>query len=416
MSSRGKRTAASISSGHSDEVYEYKGGLGVPQDVVSVKFHPDVTSVDDNAFQYCRNLREVVFNEGLRSIGKNAFQYCEFESITFPSTLEEIGEEAFLRCNGLKKVVFNTGLQKVEAMAFMYCSLLLNVDLSSTNIETLEADVFYGCKQLEKVVFNEGIKKIDSSFNQCISLVDVNFPSSLIEIKDCSFYSCKMRVVELKEGLKEIEGSVFGDNSLLESITLPSTITEIQNDAIEECTNLREIVMLNQDIRVYEKEYDDHYNDLIQIETKKAFLRCPSLTYISFPSLFSRLEDIVLAGQTQARTKINDIHGVEIRDGKVSISATFISEGQSDYSDEESDSDNESRPIIHLDWSAVREKRGMILDLIVFYEKREATCLFELALWKARISIAEDNQNPIDREACRIDVPGPVKYAILQYL
>ena len=415
MSSRGKRSAASISSSeHSDEVYEYKGGLGVPRDVVSVKFHPDVTSVDDCAFQNCHNLREVVFNEGLRFIGKKAFRYSALESITFPSTLEEIGEEAFHQCNGLRKLIFNNGLQRIERMAFMECSLLTNVDLSSTNIETLDADVFYGCKKLEKVVLNEGIKKMYHTFSQCTSLVDVNFPSSLVEIGGYTFYSCKMRVVELKEGLQTIEGSAFGDNSSLETITLPSTIKEISCEAIRECSNLREVIMLNQDIRIYKKEYDPD-NIYIHIEMKEGFSQCPSLTYLSFPSLFSRLEDIVLAGQTQARNKVNDIHGVQMRDGKVSISATLINEGQRD-SDEESGSDNELHPIVHLDWSAVQKKRDTILELIAFYERREATCLFELALWKSQITIAKANQNPVYRQANRIDVPGPVKEAILKFL
>ena len=69
-----------------------------------------------------------------------------------------------------------------------------------------------------------------------------------------------------------------------------------------------------------------------------------------------------------------------------------------------------------MDWGVVQKKRDMILELIAFYERRESTCLFELALWKSQISIAEENQNPVDREECRIDVPGPVKDAILKYL
>ena len=118
-----------------------------------------------------------------------------------------------------------------------------------------------------------------------------------------------------------------------------------------------------------------------------------------------------MAGQTQARNKVNDMHGVQIRDGKVSIAATLV-EGQRDYADE-----NGHRPnIVHLDWGVVQKKRDTILELISFYERREKTCLFELALWKAQISIAEENQYPVDRQACRIDVPGPVKDALLQYL
>ena len=143
----------------------------------------------------------------------------------------------------------------------------------------------------------------------------------------------------------------------------------------------------------------------VDSEVKKAFSQCLSLTHISFPHMRSRLEDIVLAGQTQARNKVNDIPGVQIRDSKVSIAATLVESLSQVY-----------QTHLHLDWSVVRKKRDVILELILFYEKREATCLFELAFWKSQITIADDNQNPIDREACRIDVPGPVKDAILKYL
>ena len=45
---------------------------------------------------------------------------------------------------------------------------------------------------------------------------------------------------------------------------------------------------------------------------------------------------------------------------------------------------------------------------------KEATTLFELALWKEKINQAEGI--PINRNACRIEVPGPVKDTILLYL
>ena len=46
------------------------------------------------------------------------------------------------------------------------------------------------------------------------------------------------------------------------------------------------------------------------------------------------------------------------------------------------------------------------------YELNDATPIIELALWKARIGQTDDP----DREACRMEVPGPVNDAILQYL
>jgi len=45
---------------------------------------------------------------------------------------------------------------------------------------------------------------------------------------------------------------------------------------------------------------------------------------------------------------------------------------------------------------------------------KEATTLFELALWKTKIDQVGDI-DPYDRDACRVEVPGPVKDSILQY-
>ena len=46
---------------------------------------------------------------------------------------------------------------------------------------------------------------------------------------------------------------------------------------------------------------------------------------------------------------------------------------------------------------------------------KEATTIFELALWKTKIEQV-DEDDPRDRDACRIDVPGPVKQAIISFL
>ena len=41
--------------------------------------------------------------------------------------------------------------------------------------------------------------------------------------------------------------------------------------------------------------------------------------------------------------------------------------------------------------------------------------MLELALWKFKLDQV-DKANPIPRKKCRMDVPGPVKDTILQYL
>jgi len=60
-----------------------------------------------------------------------------------------------------------------------------------------------------------------------------------------------------------------------------------------------------------------------------------------------------------------------------------------------------------LDWNRVKLHLSRIVKVIRYYEVKEATTLFELAMWKAKIN--QEEAQPINREACRIEVPGPVK-------
>ena len=69
------------------------------------------------------------------------------------------------------------------------------------------------------------------------------------------------------------------------------------------------------------------------------------------------------------------------------------------------------------DWCSVEHHFGQIVNLMKYYELREATTLFELALWKAKIDQVEDDiYYARGRDACRVEVPGPVKDTIIQFL
>ena len=68
-----------------------------------------------------------------------------------------------------------------------------------------------------------------------------------------------------------------------------------------------------------------------------------------------------------------------------------------------------------MNWNSIKQWRlGQISKSIVHYEMKEGLTLFELALWKAKLDQMDESY--CYRDACRIEVPGPVKNAILQYL
>ena len=109
----------------------------------------------------------------------------------------------------------------------------------------------------------------------------------------------------MSDGLKKIGGSAFQDCSSLESITIPSTVIEIEEYAFNICSRLREVVI---------------HNDKVQIDDK-AFLRCTSLERFKFPGLSTHLDNIIQAGQRDIEAKMDDIPAVEWRGGELVIPA-----------------------------------------------------------------------------------------------
>ena len=135
----------------------------------------------------------------------------------------------------------------------------------------------------------------------------------------------------------------------------------------------------------------------IQIIASDAFYCCSLLERFTFPNLSTRLDNIIQARKYEdVENKVDIIRGLEVeRRGN----ELFVSDVES----------------VTQRWRALKGILGRIDRLIAYYELNEATTLFELAIWKENIDKAEARP-PINRDVYRIDIPGPVKNTILQYL
>ena len=310
--------------------------------------------------------------------------------VRFHSSIVTISSIPFKECDRLTEVVFNEGLLMICDKAFLYCSALESITFPSTLTE-IGMGSFSSCSSLKDITLNEGLKKIGTkAFHHCSSLQSITLPSTLIDTGITVFACCiNLKQVVLKEGLQTINACAFYGCESLESISLPSTLTKIRSESFRRCNNLRVV----------------EFHGIVQKIGKDAFANCQSLERFAFPRLSTRLQNIIQTGHwSEVEGKIDEIRGlVQRRGSEIFIFAADMSSAAlARWSDS--------------NWDTIKESLERIIKLITYYEKKESTTLFELALWKANLDQASEMSSDVTREACRIEVPGPVKDVILQYL
>ena len=279
----------------------------------------------------------------------------------------------------ITSVSFNEGLQKIGHGSFRNCTSLESITVPSTVTE-IGARAFEGCSNLREVTLNDGLQKIgDKAFYECPSLQSITLPSTVTEIGNWAFAHCNnLREVTLNDGLQRIRKCAFFDCTSLETITLPSTVTEIGFSAFRDCPNLREVKL----------------NEGLQKIGDWAFHDCDTLERFLFPTISYRLENICQTGHWEdLEDKVSEVRGV------VQWESDKLFASRATYQN----------------WSEAKRDIGRITRLLSYYELKEATTTFELALWKSKLDQA-DATNTTNRAAYRIDVPGPVKDTMLQYL
>lgn len=86
------------------------------------------------------------------------------------------------------------------------------------------------------------IKMNNNVFDFCTNIIDIIFPSSLIEISNSAFSNCNFTNVNIPEGVQTIGMYAFSACHNLSVVTIPSTVTIID---MLEFSNSFNIVRIN---------------------------------------------------------------------------------------------------------------------------------------------------------------------------
>lgn len=218
-------------------------GFNEKSQIKAVVIEEGVTSICNQAFQFCSNLTSVTIPGTVKSIGNSAFWWCSnLVSVTIGSGVETIVQNAFQNCSGLTSIVIPDSVTSIGSNAFSGCSSLSSVTIGS-GVRSIGDAAFSNCSSLASIILPEGVTSIGSKlFENCSSLTSVTIPDSVTVIGIMSFISCSgLTSIDIPDGVTSIGDKAFRSCSGLTSITIPASVTSIGESAFEKCEKLSEV-------------------------------------------------------------------------------------------------------------------------------------------------------------------------------
>gem|GEM_PF-2997592 len=227
-----------------------------------------LSNIPEHAFSGCENLKSIVLPDSVKRINDQAFWGClALKEVTIPSGLESIGWQVFDETPYKKMHTDKEGFTVVDDFLVDYignekdlvipdnlgisrisdCFLKQNQRIRSLTfpkgLKTIGEKVCFMCPQLDSISFPESLKEVGAgSFRETLWWIKREEEPYII-INDILLYcNSKARNIVIPEDLHltRIAGEAF-HGSNLEEISIPPGILEIDENAFNDCEQLRKV-------------------------------------------------------------------------------------------------------------------------------------------------------------------------------
>lgn len=213
-----------------------------------------VAEIATLAFYCTKELQEVIIPNTVKVIGESAFKYSiSLESVIFESgvSLESL-DSTFLKCPSLKNVLFEDNVSIKMMFSVFAESGLEKIDLNC-NAQYISG-VFCNCTQLKDVKLYDGIAEIEDYCFRSTAIESIVIPQTVTELGDFAFAYCSdLNYINLSN-VKILGHGTFANCTSLESIDLTGVLYIVNigyMHTFENCPNLKKFYFTQEEKDAY---------------------------------------------------------------------------------------------------------------------------------------------------------------------